>query len=386
MSTCSPLLRRTAFARAKCAALASLVMLAAFSTSACADDTSRGASAGEEETLAPCDGPADVCAEAAEQQLVTEPDPFARPSFGAAAYPIVLAHGFNASTTNSWAFFKVKEALEADGSFVVLAEVEPFQGVAKRALTLGKQVDEARVAFCEARPKDGCLDTTKVNLIAHSMGGLDARYAVSVLGYAPRVASVTTISTPHGGSAVADVALSLLPDDGLGRAAIDGLAALWGRTITADELAANTDVRAAFESLAEANAADFAAKAPNVASVYYQSWAGVSRITGGLRSGGAQADLLAACDGKVFGSARRADFMDLSLAPMSAVVGRFSSVPQDGMVTVANAKWGEFQGCIAADHLDEVGQPKREGRNKWTSFDHRSFYRSLVTDLGRRGY
>lgn len=339
-----------------------------------------------EPTLAPCDGSAEVCAEAAEQQLVTDPDPFARPSYGAASLPIVLAHGFNASTTNSWAFFKVKEALEADGNFVVLAEVPPFHGVPKRAAALVRQIDDARDAFCAARPSDACLETVKVNLVAHSMGGLDARWAISVLGYAPRVASLTTISTPHGGSAVADVALKILPDDGLGRAALDGLARLWGRTITDADLANDADLRAAFESLAEKNAPDFAQRAPNDKGVYYQSWAGVSRVTGGLRLSGAQADVRAACDGKVFGNLKRADFMDLSLAPMSAVVGRFSTVPQDGMVTVENAKWGEFQGCIAADHLDEVGQPKHDGRNKWTSFDHRSFYRSIATDLGRRGF
>jgi triacylglycerol lipase len=338
--------------------------------------------------LAACDGSADECAQAAEEQLVADPDPFPVPpgGFGAAQQPLVLAHGFNASTTNSWAFFQVKEALEADGNFVVLAEVEPFQGVEKRALRLGKQLDQARIDFCAARPSDGCLDTVKVNLVAHSMGGLDARWAVSVLGYAPRVASVTTISTPHGGSAVADVALGILPDDGLGKAMLDGLASMWGRHISTAELADDSDLHAAFESLAESNAAAFAAAAPNVPGVYYQSYAGVSRITGGLRSASAQRDLDSVCEGKVFGNPARADFMDLSLSPMSLVVGHFSSVPQDGMVTVANAKWGEFQGCLAADHLDEVGQPKHAGRNRWRSFNHLSFYRNLATDLGRRGF
>ncbi|MCQ5134484.1 esterase/lipase family protein, partial [Coprococcus eutactus] len=39
----------------------------------------------------------------------------------------------------------------------------------------------------------------KVNLIAHSKGGLDSRYAISMLGMAPYVASLTTINTPHRG-------------------------------------------------------------------------------------------------------------------------------------------------------------------------------------------
>jgi triacylglycerol lipase len=374
-------------ARASIAALAALLVSASFGGSGCAVDE-RTARPDDEGGLPACEGSADDCAAAAEEQLVADPDPFPPPpgGFGAARQPLVLAHGFNASTTNSWAFFQVKEALEADGNFVVLAEVEPFQGVEKRALRLGKQIDQARIDFCEARPSDGCLDTVKVNLVAHSMGGLDARWAVSALGYAPRVASVTTISTPHGGSAVADVALGILPDDGLGKAMLDGLASIWGRHISTDELAADSDLHAAFESLAESNADAFAQAAPNAPGVYYQSYAGVSRVIGGLRSSSAQRDLAAVCEGKVFGNLARADFMELSLAPMSLVVGHFSSVPQDGMVTVDHAKWGEFQGCIAADHLDEVGQPKHAGRNRWTSFDHRTFYRTIATDLARRGY
>ena len=43
-----------------------------------------------------------------------------------------------------------------------------------------------------------------VNLIAHSMGGLDARYLISRLGMADQVRSLTTISTPHRGSFMAD--------------------------------------------------------------------------------------------------------------------------------------------------------------------------------------
>jgi triacylglycerol esterase/lipase EstA (alpha/beta hydrolase family) len=60
----------------------------------------------------------------------------------------------------------------------------------------------------------------RVHLVGHSQGGLDARVLVAParpaedtpigpllgLGYGPRVASVTTIATPHLGSALTDVA------------------------------------------------------------------------------------------------------------------------------------------------------------------------------------
>ena len=40
----------------------------------------------------------------------------------------------------------------------------------------------------------------KVNIIAHSKGGLDARYLISGLHMENQVASLTTVSTPHRGS------------------------------------------------------------------------------------------------------------------------------------------------------------------------------------------
>src|SRR5438445_10447863 len=44
----------------------------------------------------------------------------------------------------------------------------------------------------------------RVNIVAHSMGGLDARYAISRLGLADRVASLVTIGAPHLGTPLAD--------------------------------------------------------------------------------------------------------------------------------------------------------------------------------------
>src|SRR6185369_1448588 len=44
----------------------------------------------------------------------------------------------------------------------------------------------------------------KVHIIGHSMGGLDARHMIVDHGMAERVATLTTIGTPHHGSPVAD--------------------------------------------------------------------------------------------------------------------------------------------------------------------------------------
>src|SRR5205823_74742 len=43
-----------------------------------------------------------------------------------------------------------------------------------------------------------------VHLLAHSMGGLDSRYMISKLGMADHVLTLTTLGTPHRGTAFAD--------------------------------------------------------------------------------------------------------------------------------------------------------------------------------------
>ncbi len=141
----------------------------------------------------------------------------------------------------------------------------------------------------------------------------------------------------------------------------------------------------ALEALASASAPAFDRANPDQPGVSYQSWAGVRRAVGGHRGASAREELLRACDGVYFGDPARADFMAPSLVGGSLAVGRDDTF-QDGMVTVASAKWGTVRGCFPADHLDEVGQPKKSGPNMWTGFDHLAFHRVLASDLAARGF
>ncbi|GHV74985.1 hypothetical protein AGMMS49940_22870 [Spirochaetia bacterium] len=45
----------------------------------------------------------------------------------------------------------------------------------------------------------------KVNIIAHSKGGIDSRYLIWKYNFGDKVASLTTISTPHHGAELADL-------------------------------------------------------------------------------------------------------------------------------------------------------------------------------------
>ena len=68
------------------------------------------------------------------------------------------------------------------GVRLIAPEVKPLGSIETRA-------HELKEAIERAYPRG------KVNIVAHSMGGLDARYMITKLGMGRRVASLTTLST-----------------------------------------------------------------------------------------------------------------------------------------------------------------------------------------------
>jgi triacylglycerol lipase len=48
-------------------------------------------------------------------------------------------------------------------------------------------------------------NSEKVNIIAHSKGGIDSRYLIWKYNYGDKIASLTTIATPHHGAEIADL-------------------------------------------------------------------------------------------------------------------------------------------------------------------------------------
>jgi len=115
--------------------------------------------------------------------------------------PIVLTHGIlgfdfvRLAGQTLFAYFPgIPEALSSAGTPVRVARVSATAGVAQRAADLKAFLDRE-------------FPGEAVHLFAHSMGGLDARYLISRLGMADRVLSLTTIGTPHHGSPLADWSL-----------------------------------------------------------------------------------------------------------------------------------------------------------------------------------
>jgi triacylglycerol lipase len=309
---------------------------------------------------------------------VNGPDPDTRPeklSGRHTQYPIILVHGFDDSGV-VWESSHVHATLAADGHTIYVAQLSPLASVSRRAADLQPYVDQA----LNDQLKQG-VTQPKVNLIAHSMGGLDSRELINVLGYGDRVASVTTISSPHRGSAIADFVLEVLP--GWAEPALNALASAIAANISSADLAAGTDVNAMLISLSEANAGDFNRSHPDDPRIYYQSYAGVSSVFGIPD----RADI-SACDGLLPNSP--ADAMDAQLVPAAVFVSHFADrgelIPNDGLVTVASAKWGTFRGCVPADHLKETGKVNPSAPDARTGFDHLRFYRNIAFDLTAAGF
>jgi triacylglycerol esterase/lipase EstA (alpha/beta hydrolase family) len=264
--------------------------------------------------------------------------------------PIVLLHGaagFDRIGPLEY-FFDVAGTLEDDGQVVFTTQVDPLQRIDVRAEELAEQIDAILAATGAGR----------VHLVAHSQGGLDARFLISSLGYGDRIATLTTVSTPHNGSRVADIALGILPG---GAEEVLGflIDLLVGSAVGSDQ-----DVVGQIYQLTEEYAVStFNPANPDDPRVAYYSVAGVTQAN-------------------PFANPFTRDLCDPIL-----VVGYFllrSSGANDGLVTVASARHGTFLGTMPADHLDEVGQ--LFGTTA-LGYDHRVFYRNLarfLTDPGAR--
>jgi len=121
---------------------------------------------------------------------------------------IVLAHGIlgfkRIPILNLEYFNGVKAHLEDKfNARVLVTKVDPVAGIEKH----GEQLREQITAALGQTGTEPTLDPSKkVHIIAHSMGGLDARYLLSKNenGIADYVSTLTTVGTPHSGSPLAD--------------------------------------------------------------------------------------------------------------------------------------------------------------------------------------
>lgn len=178
-------------------------------------------------------------------------------SYAKTRYPIVLAHGLAGFTKVGPVdyFYGIPQDLTAKGSqvYVTLASSVNSSGDVR-----GEQL------LAQVRNIVAISGKGKVNLIGHSQGGLDSRY---VAGVAPTlVASITSVGTPHKGSAVADIALKVLKGEptGLLQSAANALVSGVGQLITgiSGGGSSNQSLNGSLATLSTAGAASFNQRFP----------------------------------------------------------------------------------------------------------------------------
>jgi triacylglycerol lipase len=279
-------------------------------------------------------------------------------------YPIVLVHGM-AGFRNIGPidyFYDIPAALRMDGHDVWVSRQDPINDSEARGAQVLAFVQTVLAATGKA----------KVDLIAHSQGGFDARYVASALG--DRVATVVTIATPHAGDPVADVALANTGP--VSQAVLAALLDLYG---AASGLP--SDARAQVATLTAAGAKAFFARHPDDARVAYYSIAGRSQRSAGGDACAApgRPDFVSRWDGAL-------DPLDPLFLTFAAVLDAQSPAPvHDGLVPVGSAVHGTFLGCIPADHMDEVNQLFGDSPGLGNPFDAVAFYRGLAAWLVARG-
>lgn len=264
-------------------------------------------------------------------------------------YPILLVHGMGSRDSkllNYWG--RIPKALEQHGCRVFYGSQDSVATAETNGQIIADRIGEI-IAETGAE---------KVNIIAHSKGGLDSRYAISSLNMGDKVASLTTISTPHNGSKTVDK-LMMLPQP-LVRFA--GLCTdCWFRVI-GDK---HPDSYKVFHSFTTSGADEFNFDNPDDERVYYQSYAFVMRHPAS----------------------------DMLMWFPNFVVGIIEG-ENDGLLTPDAVRWGNFRGVHSGatgrgiSHVDEIDL-RRHRLTKKTGdgvSDIVDIYINIVTELSEMGF
>jgi triacylglycerol esterase/lipase EstA (alpha/beta hydrolase family) len=270
-------------------------------------------------------------------------------------YPMVFLHGLAGfdsflNVVNYWV--GVESLLTEQGFHVEVHNVSAFDTTEVRTqmwMSIIEELLDSGVA-------------RKFNLIGHSQGGLDARYIASVHDQIGFVESITTVGTPHHGTAVADLlngTIELSPFNGtVIDAFFDMATQIFGTT--------GENFSAQMEQMSMDTMNAFNQDILNVEEVTYYSWAGKSCR---YIQFGCQSEM----DGETVSS-----YFLLSHTYLEGIEG-----DNDGLVSVQSAQWGEYLGEIPADHMDEVGHRLDLSSQP---FDAASFYLEEARRLSVQGH
>ncbi len=262
-------------------------------------------------------------------------------------YPILLVHGMGIRDGRRGAWGRIPQVLTENGCQIFYGGQDANGLICDNARVLKERV-------MQIVAETGC---EKVNILAHSRGGVDARYMIARLEMAEYVASLSTFGTPHNGSKTLDWLF------GWPRPALRGVCAVADVIM---RMAGDTHPRTyeLLKCFTTSQARLFNESTPDAEGVYYQSFAFVLK--------GAFSD-------------------PLSVLPY-LIIKRMEG-ENDGLLTPAGVRWTNFRGVFTGNsyrgiaHRDETDFHRRAFTRKEGKMisDMPQFYVDVVRELKERG-
>lgn len=258
-------------------------------------------------------------------------------------HPVLLCHGYGAiaSLVKPSPLYDVAILLRSHNVQAFAPNIVPYAKIETRAESWVKRIHE----LSESIPGG------KVNIIAHSMGGLDIRYALSKLDVAQNVASLTTVSTPHRGTSLAE--LTLKTPETIRDKLADFLDWMGDRIYPHTK---SDSVGSAAQLTRQYVTEVFNPSVPNVDDIPYYSYS--SAVGKGTEN------------------------------PIR-VIARYQNKhifeiegPNDGMVSVESAKWGEHVETSNLSHLEQMNMRVKNGREGV----FKSFWLDVIKMLQDKGH
>lgn len=259
-------------------------------------------------------------------------------------YPILMVHGIffrDWQLMNYWG--RVPATLIRNGASV-------FYGNQQSARSIPDSAAELKTQILKVIEETGA---EKVNIIAHSKGGLDSRYAISSLGMDKYVATLTTINTPHLGCDMVDYLLNKVPDG-----FVNWVAKRYN-SIFHKLGDSEPDFMAGIKDLSPKRIAELEPEMEDSPEVSYRSCMSVMK--------------------NVFSAG-------LPLNAGYLIIKKLNG-ENDGLVWTGSAKHGEFRmvkasGVRGISHGDTIDL----FRENIDGYDVREFYAGLVAELKQQGY
>lgn len=259
-------------------------------------------------------------------------------------YPILLVHGVffrDFKYFNYWG--RITDELQKNGAKI-------YFGNHQSALSVDDSARELTERIKQIAAETGC---EKVNIIAHSKGGLDCRRAISRFGADKYVASLTTINTPHRGCEFADYLLGVVP-----KSMQDKIANTYNAAMRkfGDK---NPDFLSAIADLTHKNCEKLNETTPDVDGVFYQSV------------------------GSKLNKASNGQFP----LNFSYHLVKYFNGSNDGLVAESSFKWGSKYTFVTTNGKRGIshGDMIDLNRENIEGFDVREFYVQLVGNLKSMG-